>query len=280
MNIMGKEYVELRLEVDGREYRLRIDNNGIDVYDDGLIVCLQEKHRVLRRLNETQDRAEELKREVETSERELYTLRDVSRITGIRYATLRLWKSLGKLKMVGEGKHAKVPKEEVLRLIEANKPAINGWLSLSQFNRDVRNHLRYLCESKRLNAEKDATGRWRIKPSELYTLTDYLKESGIPLRKVAEKLHVNPARVYGWAERELIPTHKVRGRVYVPREFYESLPEKTVSVRKAAERLGVSTVTVYKWIKEGRIGALRIKGADTLVPIAEIERLLSESKSS
>jgi excisionase family DNA binding protein len=56
----------------------------------------------------------------------------------------------------------------------------------------------------------------------------------------------------------------------MPREFYT--PEQL------AEMLQVSKPAVYKWAQEGRIEVVRI-GRTVRIPVAEVDRLLSEGRS-
>jgi excisionase family DNA binding protein len=57
----------------------------------------------------------------------------------------------------------------------------------------------------------------------------------------------------------------------MPKEFYT--PEQL------AELLQVSKPAIYKWAQEGRIEVVRI-GRTVRIPVGEVDRLLSEGRSS
>jgi len=53
-----------------------------------------------------------------------------------------------------------------------------------------------------------------------------------------------------------------------------------VRIGEAAEMLGVSVETVRRWQASGRLGGSRTTGGQRLVPVAEVQRLLSERRDS
>lgn len=60
---------------------------------------------------------------------------------------------------------------------------------------------------------------------------------------------------------------------------HSSKPSSFLTTTQAARLLGVHAASISRWANQGRIRAIRTLGGHRRIPVAEVERLISQNAS-
>jgi hypothetical protein len=286
-------YVEFTLEFGGRVYRHGWDKESGVYWADEHGVILPTTLSALIEIGLSSGEKESDRRwnQVFSSGRGEYSLAEASRLAGIEYKTLYYRLRRG-LMPSNNGQNGHIDKGTLLRLIEQNANAINGWPAVRDFTvPDDRYHRRFQkwCSTGEIHGEKDALGNWRVRPTELGKIgtlceraepADSIEyrsgrrtEEHILLTEAAAEKDISPETLRARAVRNAIPVAEKDGRLYVSRSALGPKSGEVLRIYRAARELGVSRQTLIAWRKKGKIRMVQEPGGWPGVPASEVERL-------